>query len=211
MRSSALRLEQIPLEAMKRLSRIVSDAVIGFATTAFLRFNFGIGSRRLGDTGSGEFDLGEDGLEELVLDDGVLGVKVLEFVGRGERGLSEKDLAPNFFGADDFAPSRFMMGCNGDDVADGTDRLSGLEVGRLFSLSTDDLSLRYAGLAAREAAGRVGRSGGLELRVGAGLDVLADDGLDDVVLELPVGFKLSLGAVLFFGDSDNFVDGNIFL
>lgn len=74
---------------MKRLSRIVSDAVIGFATTAFFRFIFGIGSRRLGATGSAEFDLveggreeegrGEDvledgGLEVLVRDDGVLGV-----------------------------------------------------------------------------------------------------------------------------------------
>ncbi len=100
-----------------------------------------------------------------------------------------------------------MIGCKGDEAADGAELCSELRAaGRLFNLSTDDRSLLYAGLAAREAAGRVGRSGGLELRVGAGLDVL-----DDVDLELPVGFKLSLGAVLFFGDSDNFVDGNIFL
>ena len=105
-----------------------------------------------------------------------------------------------------------MIGCKGDEAADGAELCSELRAtGRLFNLSTDDRSLLYAGLAAREAAGRVGRSGGLELRVGAGLDVLDDDGLDDVDLELPVGFKLSLGAVLFFGDSDNFVDGNIFL
>lgn len=182
--------------------------MIGFATTAFFRFIFGIGNRRFGATGSVEFDLREGGLEELVRDDGVLGVYVLEVGGLGERGLSEKDFVPNFFGADGLAPPRLMIGCNGDD---GAELCSELRAGRLFNLSTDDLSLLYAGLAAREAAGRVGRSGGLELRVGAGLDVLDDDGLDDVDLELPVGFKFSLGAVLFFGDSDNFVDGSIFL
>ena len=115
--------------------------MIGFATTAFFRFIFGIGNRRFGATGSVEFDLREGGLEELVRDDGVLGVYVLEVGGLGERGLSENDIAPNFFGADGLAPPRLMIGCNGDDGADGAELCSELRAGRLFSLSTDDLSL----------------------------------------------------------------------